>query len=128
MRWYTVLPNWFTDLCRPRPGWSLRPESTLPLDHCRTGGKTHRDRAGEVGFVYEGYLGNMLEGLSESESTSWKHLSTKMTPRFAGGSTLALILRKSWFITARFHSIHLRAYFSRVNVTIALIVFYLSLC
>ena len=37
-----------------------------------------------------------------------------------GGSTLALIFRKSWFITAGFHSIHLRAYFSEVNVTIAL--------
>ena len=45
-------------------------------------------------------------------------------PYKAGGSTLALIFRKSWFITARFHSIHLRAYFSQVNVTIALIVFY----
>ena len=41
-----------------------------------------------------------------------------------GGNTLALIFQKSWFITARFHSIHLRAYFSQVNVTIALIVFY----
>ena len=46
---------------------------------------------------------------------------------FIGGSTLALIFRKSWFITARFHSIHLRAYFPQVNVTIALIVFYWQL-
>ena len=30
-------------------------------------------------------------------------------PYFLGGSTLALIFRKSWFITARFLSIHLRA-------------------
>ena len=44
-----------------------------------------------------------------------------------GGSTLSLIFRKSWFITARFHSIHLRAYFPQVNVTIALIVFYWQL-
>ena len=41
-----------------------------------------------------------------------------------GGSTLALIFRKSWFITVRFHSIHLRACFPQVNVTIARIVFY----
>ena len=46
---------------------------------------------------------------------------------FEGGSTLALIFRKSWFITARFHSIHLCAYFPQVNVTIALIVFYWQL-
>ena len=44
------------------------------------------------------------------------------------GSTFALISRKSWFICATFHSIHLRAYFSQVNVTIALIVFYLQPC
>ena len=43
---------------------------------------------------------------------------------FVGGSTFALIFRKSWFICATFHSIHLRAYFSHVNVMIALIVFY----
>ena len=42
------------------------------------------------------------------------------------GSTLALIFRKSWFIAARFHSIHLRAYFPQVNVTIALIVYFIG--
>ena len=44
-----------------------------------------------------------------------------------GGSTLGLIFRNNWFITVRFHSIHLRAYFLQVNVTIALVVFYLQL-
>ena len=43
---------------------------------------------------------------------------------YKGDSTLAFIFRKSWFITARFHSIHLRAYFSQVNVTIALNIFH----
>ena len=46
------------------------------------------------------------------------------TMRFEGGSTFALIFQKSWFICATFHSIHLRAYFSQVKVTIALTVFY----
>ena len=45
-----------------------------------------------------------------------------------GGGGVAAQLRsfskKSWFICATFHSIHLRPYFSQVNVTIALIVFY----
>ena len=52
----------------------------------------------------------------------FQHVAKPTACQF-GGSTLALIFRKSWFITARFHSIHLRAYFSQVNVTIALIVF-----
>ena len=41
-----------------------------------------------------------------------------------GGSTFEHIFRKSWFICATFHSIYLRAYFSQVNFTVALIVFY----
>ena len=38
--------------------------------------------------------------------------------------TCAHFSEKCWFVTAHFHSIHLRAYFSQVNVTIALIVIY----
>ena len=48
----------------------------------------------------------------------------KVASRY-GGSTFALIFLKSWFICVTFHSIHLRANFSQVNVMIELIVAYI---
>ena len=66
----------------------------------------------------------MIGSVIGSMHISLSMLSIEPLLENQGGSTLALIFRKSWFITARFHSIHLRAYFSQVNVTIALIVFY----
>ena len=41
-----------------------------------------------------------------------------------GGSSFALFFRKKLVHLRDFYSIHLRAYFSQANVTIALIVFY----